>query len=88
MYKGNTTLSRIRVTLGSRCHYCGKEGHWKRDCYKQKAEEGSSGTGTSDKGEKWDFTFWAKVPAESIPVGLIIDISKKRCCVRYGSVAS
>jgi len=73
IYRGNTTSSRIRPTLGSRCHYCGKEGHWKRDCYKRKAEEGSSGMGTSDKGEKRDFTFLAKVPAESVPVGWIID---------------
>ena len=73
IYRGNPTSSRIRPTLGSRCHYCGKEAHWKRDRYKRKAEEGSSGKGTSDKGDKRGFTFLAKVPAESVPVGWIID---------------
>ena len=37
---GNTTANRgpARKVTG-RCHYCNKEGHWKNECFKRKADE-------------------------------------------------
>ena len=35
-------LTGSQVPTGTKCHYCGKSGHWKRECYKRKAEEGTA----------------------------------------------
>ena len=41
---GGTKLSsKIRTTLGTKCYYCGKEGHQKKDRFKRKSAEGGSG---------------------------------------------
>jgi len=57
--------------VGTKCHYCGKGGHWRKDCYKHKSHEvGGEGAG---RGRAREFTFLG----ESLPVlvgtGWIID---------------
>ena len=61
IWKG-TGLTSNQVPNGSKCYHCGKGGHWKKDCYKRKAEE-ASGAGT---GKNREFTFLAEDP-ECLP---------------------
>ena len=66
----NIGLGSTSVPQGSKCHYCGKGGHWKKDCHKRRLDK-ISGTGGTTKGK--DFTFLAKTQ-ESLPGrGWIID---------------
>ena len=65
---GSSGADRTRVGHGTRCHYCGKEGHWKKECYKRKSDEGSGTTGLSR-----EFTFLAQEPVEQTPMGWVID---------------
>ena len=66
---GSTASSKIRSTVGTKCHYCGKEGHWKKDCFKRKSEEGGSGTTMGSR----EFTFLAKNTPAIPGMGWIID---------------
>ena len=50
----NVGLTSLQVPQGTKCYYCGKSGHWKRDCYKRKSEEG---TGAGGAGRTKEFTF-------------------------------
>ena len=52
-----------------KCYYCGKEGHWKKDCYKRKSAEG----GTSTSGGSREFTFLAEEVVKTPRTGWIID---------------
>ena len=58
-----------RVPPGTKCFHCGKGGHWKKECYKRKAEE-QAGRGTGRNGE---FTFLAEDPASVPGSNWIID---------------
>ena len=55
-------LAGNQVPNGTKCYHCGKGGHWKRDCYKRKAEEANG----SGNGRNREFTFLAE-DAESLP---------------------
>jgi len=61
--------STIRGQSGTKCHYCGKEGHWKKDCYKRKADEG----GTRNSGGWREFTFRAENTGPAPSMGWIIN---------------
>lgn len=67
---GKDTSQAIRgVAPGTKCHYCSKSGHWKRDCYKRKADEAAGG-GTAHARE---FTFLADSTKSRAGDGWIID---------------
>ena len=65
----NATVSKVRSTTGTRCHYCGKEGHWKKDCNNRKSEEGGNGTASGSR----EFTFLAESTTGIPRMGWIID---------------
>ena len=52
--RGNTATGTIRPPAGTKCHYCGKECHWKKDSFKCKSEEG----GNPQSGGAQEFTFF------------------------------
>jgi len=54
---------------GTKCQYCGKIGHWKKECYKKKADEVSAHTGARTK----EFTFLAEEPSYPRQNGWIIE---------------
>jgi len=56
----NIPALNTQVPMGTKCYYCGKGGHWKKDCYKRKLDE-SAGSSTSTRREK-EFTFLAENP--------------------------
>jgi len=68
-YRMNTGFGRGRGTAGTKCHYCGKEGHWKKDCYKRKTEESGNGT----NGGAREFTFLARETVKRPQMGWVID---------------
>jgi len=53
----------------TKCYYCGKPGHWKKDCYKRKSDEASAGV----QGHVKEFTFLAKDRIGNPDNGWIID---------------
>ena len=69
METGGRGLGSLRPPSGTKCHYCGKEGHWKRDCYKRKAED----SGNQQRGGAQEFTFLAEGPVQLHRPGWIID---------------
>jgi len=73
-------LASTSVAQGTKCHYCGKGGHWKKDGYKRRSDE-TSGTGGTTKGK--DFTFLAKNPDSLQGRGWIIDSSASQHFSRY-----
>jgi len=62
----------------TKCYHCGKSGHWKKDCFKRKAEE-ASGTGTRTK----EFTFLAEDPQCLPGSNWIIDSGAGQHLARY-----
>ena len=56
----NNNISDNRVAPGTKCHYCGKPGHWKKNCYKRKSDEVS--TSGASIGRVREFTFLADNP--------------------------
>jgi len=60
----NTTQGSANKT---KCYYCGKTGHWKKDCYKRKADEPRG----SEKSK--EFTFLADIPSNLPGMGGILD---------------
>jgi len=69
--RGSAATRRTRVPAGTKCHYCGKEGHWKNDCFKRKSDEAGSTT-KSTNGTR-EFTFLAEGPEAMPQIGWIID---------------
>jgi len=67
--RGNGGAGRSRVSGGNKCHYCGKEGQWKKDCHKPRSDEAASGTNNTAR----EFTFLAETHEESPSKGWIID---------------
>ena len=63
----------------TKCHYCGRIGHWKKECYKKKADEASAGTGERPK----EFTFLAKDPISLPESGWIIDSGASQHITHY-----
>ena len=68
---GRTEPQRSAVHISSaqstKCYYCGKTGHWKRDCFKIKADE------EAGRAKSKEFTFLADSPANPPGIGWIID---------------
>lgn len=54
------SLPNNQVQPGTKCHYCGKDGQWKRDCYKRKSEE-AAGSSTTP-GRQKEFTLLVEEP--------------------------
>lgn len=65
----NTGAARGRPISGTKCYYCEMEGHWKKDCYKRKTEEGSSASASASK----EFTLLAQEVLARPQMGWIID---------------
>jgi len=62
-----------RTQQGTKCFYCRKTGHWKKDCYKRKSEEsGNRQTGLEGL-PKSEFTFLAEDTDSAPKTGWIID---------------
>jgi len=79
--RGNKGLGTTRTPPGTKCYHCGKEGHWKKDCFKRKAEE----TGNQPQEGSRELTFWVQEPQPSIPrLWWIIDsgASQHLCGIR------
>ena len=68
-YRGNTGGGKGRPSSGTKCYYCGKVGHWKKDRYKRKTEEGSGMSASRSK----EFTFLAQELLEKPEMGWIVD---------------
>jgi len=65
-YMASTTIRGQSVT---KCHDCGKEGHWNKDCYKRKANEGGNRNARGSR----EFTFVAENTGPAPSMGWIID---------------
>jgi len=66
---GFGSKNRSQVLQGTKCHYCGKTGHWKRDCYKRKSEEATGIGATKTK----EFTFLAEDTNLQTGISWIVD---------------
>ena len=66
---GSRGSSVIRPLPGTNCFYCGKDGHWKKDCYKRKAED----SGNQHTRGSREFTFLVEGPVPAPRQGWIID---------------
>jgi len=79
--RGNKGLGTTRTPPATKCDHCGMAGHWKKDCFKRKAEE----TGNQPPGGSGEFTFLAQEPQPSIlRLGWIIEsgASQDLCGIR------
>jgi len=65
----NTGLTSLASKAGTKCHYCGKNGHWKKDSYKKRSDKAAEGGMAYGK----DFTFLADKPGTVQGNGWIID---------------
>ena len=68
----NQSLPNTQVPPGTKCYYCGKSGHWKRDCYKRKSEEAVESSTTSQRQK--EFTFLAEDPNTLPSKSWVIDL--------------
>ena len=69
--RGNTQTRGIESHSGTKCYYCGKEGHWKNDCYKRKSDE--TGKQHEGYGGSQEFTFLAEKAELNLTSGWIVD---------------
>ena len=67
--RGSSGPVRGRTTSGTKCYYCRKEGHWKKDCLKRKSEEAGNGNNNGSR----EFTFLAEEQVEQPRRGWTID---------------
>jgi len=65
----NSGSGTIQPPSATKCHYCGKDGHWKKECYKRKSDE----AGNQNTGGSQEFTFVAEDPPPAARMGWIID---------------
>ena len=70
---GEGGATRAQKSRG-KCFYCQKEGHWKRDCYKGKADEGkNTRSGTARSGTRLAFTAIGNEWSETVMGAWIVD---------------
>jgi len=76
---------------GMRCHYCGKNGHWKKDCYRPRSDKARY----QNTGESQEFTFVAEDPPPAPGMGFIIDsgasqhlYGNRNDCVTYTNISN
>jgi len=55
-YQRTMTPTSTHFVAHTKCHYCGKNGHWKKDCHKRKGDEGATSGASGTK----EFTFLAE----------------------------
>lgn len=67
--RGNTRVMGAYNPQTTKCHYCGKTEHWKKDCYKKRSDDAAAATTSGDKA----FTFLAESPRVAPGIGWIID---------------
>ena len=67
--RGNSRVIGVQSPQSTKCHYCGKTGHWKKDCYKKRSDEAAASMSSRGK----EFTFLAEDYTFPSGMGWIID---------------